>query len=303
MLDAFLAIRLREQLSPGDYDALRLHLADLLQGGGFPAYRGRWIDVPAMAAATGVDPDVLLAVRPALQPLCDAISRAAADGRTSRPHVAREPVRKESPARRGRPAKPVLDRPAPLWSIWSDPPTFAEALRLHMARHGDSLRSMRDALARSIQMPSVAALGTWARGAAVPTTPTSRAALAAIERRYGLPAGYFDAKVERRARVKTERGFVRIPPSENRRLAWHLPDDFARRSADEQAEILAWVREVVISGSTEYRRYQAAASRHRYALRFVGLRTGSGSRGGVVHSSKNSSLVPAARRDDRPPSL
>ena len=56
------------------------------------------------------------------------------------------------------------------------------------------------------------------------------------------------------------------------------------------------MREVVISGSTDYRRFQAAAMRHRYAVRFVGLRTGSGGRGAVVHSARNSALVEAPDR-------
>ena len=33
-------------------------------------------------------------------------------------------------------------------------------------------------------------------------------------------------------------------------------------------EILEWVRSVIISGSTDYRRFQAAAARQRYAIRF-----------------------------------
>ena len=40
-------------------------------------------------------------------------------------------------------------------------------------------------------------------------------------------------------------------------------------------EILDWVRRVIISGSTEYRRYQAAASKQRYAIRFPGVTYGS----------------------------
>ncbi len=42
-------------------------------------------------------------------------------------------------------------------------------------------------------------------------------------------------------------------------------------------EILDWVRRVIISGSTEYRRYQAAASKQRYAIRFPGVTYGGGS--------------------------
>jgi hypothetical protein len=56
-----------------------------------------------------------------------------------------------------------------------------------------------------------------------------------------------------------------------RRLAWHLPDDFNQRPERERQEIVAWVRAVIISGATDYRRYQAEAIRHRYAVRFPTL--------------------------------
>ena len=36
-------------------------------------------------------------------------------------------------------------------------------------------------------------------------------------------------------------------------------------------EIVAWVREKIISGSTDFRRFQAASTRHRYAIRFPGI--------------------------------
>jgi hypothetical protein len=42
-----------------------------------------------------------------------------------------------------------------------------------------------------------------------------------------------------------------------------VPDDFDRRTLAEREEILEWVRRVVVSGSTDYRRYQAAAMKHR----------------------------------------
>ena len=64
------------------------------------------------------------------------------------------------------------------------------------------------------------------------------------------------------------------PRSERRRLAWHLPDDFLTRPKAEQEEILAWVRRVIISGSTDYRRFQAEAMKQRYAVRFTAFQGG-----------------------------
>jgi hypothetical protein len=92
--------------------------------------------------------------------------------------------------------------------------------------------------------------------------------LAEIERRYRLPRGYLKAKLPHPGRATCGRPIAGISAAERRRLAWHLPDDFSSRPLREQEEILAWVRTVIVSGSTEYRRYQAAASRTRFCLRF-----------------------------------
>jgi hypothetical protein len=62
-----------------------------------------------------------------------------------------------------------------------------------------------------------------------------------------------------------------LSTSERRRLSWHLPHDFDRRPAAEQSEIVDWIRTTMISGSTDYRRYQAEAMKVRYALRFPPL--------------------------------
>src|SRR5690606_10550115 len=92
-------------------------------------------------------------------------------------------------------------------------------------------------------------------------------------RRYRLPEGYFKTKLPYLARAT--RGFnpPDISPAERRRVAWHLPDDFDYRPREDQEEILNWVRTVVISGATDYRRFQAVAMRQRYAVRFRGLQS------------------------------
>ena len=92
--------------------------------------------------------------------------------------------------------------------------------------------------------------------------------LARIERRYRLPEGYFKAKLPYLGRARTGHVLEDFTPAERRRLAWHLPDDFNARSPAEQDEILDWVNRVIISGSTDYRAFQAAAIKNRYAVRF-----------------------------------
>ncbi len=53
-----------------------------------------------------------------------------------------------------------------------------------------------------------------------------------------------------------------------------LPEDFNSLPFTKREEILDLVRRVIISGSTEYRRDQAAASKPRYAIRFPGVAYG-----------------------------
>src|SRR3569833_621788 len=67
------------------------------------------------------------------------------------------------------------------------------------------------------------------------------------------------------------RGGCPTASADRRRLAWHLPGDSDARPLSERKEILGWVRNVVVSGGTEYRRFQAAAMKLRYSVRFPGF--------------------------------
>src|SRR5690606_13365478 len=51
----------------------------------------------------------------------------------------------------------------------------------------------------------------------------------------------------------------------------HLPDNFNTLPRSERETIVEWVRRVIISGATDYRRFQAAATKQRYAIRFRGV--------------------------------
>jgi hypothetical protein len=85
------------------------------------------------------------------------------------------------------------------------------------------------------------------------------------------------AKLPHQARSLYGHDLGEISPAERRRISLHLPDDFSSLPFTKREEILDWVRRVIISGSTEYRRYQAAASKQRYAIRFPGVTYGGGS--------------------------
>lgn len=174
--------------------------------------------------------------------------------------------------KRGRKPAPIVDFPKPRSPSWKDPATFHEALALHMARHGETAGRLHKAITGPDDRTDRKTIAQWATGLKTPRTLASLELLERIERRYQLPVGYFRAKLPNRGQAaRGHRKLEGISPSERRRLAWHLPDDFDARSPGERAEIIEWVRRVVITGSTEYRRFQAQAIKHRYALRFPAL--------------------------------
>ena len=280
MLDAFLRRRLQSMLTPGEHDAILAYLGDLLAAGHFPAYRGRWFDTEAFSLGSGVPAERLKTLRADLQPLCDAVCRAAADrrpGRDCRPggvaRVADVPPVGERIRRGRRPSTGGEAEGGGVGEAGTEPVGFAETLRVHMERNADSVSALHCALVREGVAPSLGTLLGWSRGISTPRNASSMITLGAIERRYGLQPGLFARLLGREPSGGSTTGAMDGPlsPSERRRLAWHLPHDFSRRSPMERAEILAWVREVVISGATDYRRFQAAAMKTRYALRFIGL--------------------------------
>lgn len=198
--------------------------------------------------------------------------------RNANPKQATKPGSKRSrrkPDRRKKPGpapRTIIEFPEPLTSTWEDPPTFQAALKVHMERHGDSSRHLHKALTLSSEGIDPATIRSWVRGDKVPRSVESFDILKRIERRYRLPEGYFRKKLPHPCRAT--RGFrtlENISPAERRRLAWHLPDDFDHRPSEERQEILDWVRRVIITGSTEYRLYQANAVKQRFSIRFPGL--------------------------------
>jgi len=54
----------------------------------------------------------------------------------------------------------------------------------------------------------------------------------------------------------------------------YLPDDFNSLPFSKREEILEWVRRVIIASSTDYRRFQAVATKQRYAVRFPSISYG-----------------------------
>ncbi len=146
----------------------------------------------------------------------------------------------------------------------------------HMHRFGESYRQLCRPVVRLGETFDSKTLPSWIEGDRVPRSVASVDILSRIERQYRLPAGYFKGKLPHQTRSLRGHDLGDIAPAERRRLAWHLPDDFSSLAFSKREEILDWVRRVIISGSTDYRRYQAAASKQRYAIRFPGVTYGGG---------------------------
>ena len=177
-------------------------------------------------------------------------------------------IPKPAKRKRGRPPAPIVEFPIPISDTWDEPETFHEALVLHMRRHNDTWYSLHKAIVGPADNLDRKTLRFWINGQKYPRSSQSMEILARTERRYRLPKGYFKTKLSHPSRATHRPKIPGVTLAEQRRLAWHLPDDFADRSREEQGEILEWVRRVVISGATEYRKFQAAAMRHRYAVKF-----------------------------------
>jgi integrase len=284
---------------------MRTYMLDLLRLGERPARKGRGPDWAAIAVRCDVEETRLRSARGTIQFAFDAFDRASrrSPARTGQAKASRNQAKRPlaqlgsgstgeaqlkpvpppdtEPAatgkrRPGAPRRAVVEFPEPLFEM-EDPTDFQAALDLHMRRHGDSCRHLHRAVVRPEERTDMRTITDWRRGKKCPRTVESMVVLGRIERRYRLPEGYFKAKLPHPARSAVGHPVAEIGAAERRRLAWHLPDDFGRRPAAEQEEILAWVRAVIVSGATDYRRFQAAAMKYRYALRFPSAGAASGS--------------------------
>jgi hypothetical protein len=177
--------------------------------------------------------------------------------------------------RRGQKPRPIEEFPEPLFAHWEDPDSFQHALKLHMERHGDTYWHLHRAIVRSGENFDRTTIVNWLNGKKIPRSVESIEMLSRIERRYRLPSEYFRGKLPNQARAVRGHDLSQdIGTAERRRLAWHLPDDFNSLPFEKREEIVEWVQRVIVTGSTEYRRFQSAAQRHRYAIRFPGIKYG-----------------------------
>lgn len=234
------------------------------------------VDWRALAQDAGVDEDRLVAAKDHLRSGVEALRRELR--KPGRRQSRREPrLRDIGPPPPCQPA--AAPRPGQSASVLSEAPEtdMAEPSVFHLAfdrqmrMHRETPSSLSRALVADGYPIEPSTLRMWRRGIKAPAYRDSFSVLDRLENRWRLPRGYFRARLPCPSRAMKGQRPADIGDAERRRLAWHLPDDFERRSPCEREEILEWVRRVVVAGSTDYRRYQSAAMKHRFAIRFPDL--------------------------------
>lgn len=287
MISDFCRKRIAPVLSPLETDAMRRYLTKLLELSMLPPRLSTQSAWNNFSVETGVSIPRLRAAHHQLSPVLEAISRTVSSRNSTFKRKKAKTVLENEENKlvaRTQLSKPIafsssslagVDRdklvekaPTPLWMEWEDPKAFAEALRLHIQRHGESPTHLYQAVVSAEHAIDLRGFIRWSTGARVPRSIQSLSILTRIERRYRLPNGYFRSKLPHQTRAARGHILSEASPSERRRLAWHLPDDFNQRSIEEQEEILSWVKKVIITGSTNYRAFQAAAVKTKYSIRF-----------------------------------
>ncbi len=230
----------------------------------------RWLGTPPVA-------EDILSAKPRAKSK-KALPRKSETVTRSRPQqiLSDEIPAQSSSMPRGPQPKPISPFPEPLFEATDDPASFHDALVYQMRRFGESYWQLYRAVVRLGETFDDKTLLSWVQGERVPRSLTSFEILSRIELRYRLAPDYFKTKLPHQSRSLYGHDMGDISAAERRRLAWHLPDNFSSLPFSKREEIIEWVRRVIISGSTDYRRYQAAATKQRYAIRFPGITYGGG---------------------------
>jgi len=303
-ISSFCDVRIAPLVSTRDLENIKLYLSRLIARQTHPPMRMSRVEWQAICNACGLKEEMTPELKKNLQPGLEAVVRWIAQkkvkdddrvaparstarsvnaARTSRPRTAKTST-STKPAPNPRSSEKIVatseraeEFPRPLFDWTDDPPDFQQALAYHMRRHGEDYLTLYRAVGRDHATFNRTTLLSWTNGAKVPRSVDSFEILSRIERRYRLPDGYFKGKLPHQSRSASGHDLGSdISPAERRRLAWHLPDNFSSLPFSKREEILEWVRRVIISGTTDYRRFQAKAVKQRYAIRFPAISYGGG---------------------------
>lgn len=247
----FCKVRIAPITTPEELSSIQAYLDALIVSKLPPPMQNRayhWVEIGTQCQ---VSFDRTKSLRSVIEPALDAIVRSM--GGTPPGSMIHTPAADRSGSRA--PTKPKQRS------------EFSDALDALMARYGDNCATLRRAISKPGDRLTNSTIRHWRLGTKAPHNVESFDLLDRIAERYGLPPGHFKAMLPNPARSARGHSPRRLSTSERRRLAWHLPDDFNLRSAEQQNEIVAWVRRVILEGTTEYRRFQAAAMKQRFSLR------------------------------------
>lgn len=297
-IDAFCQLRLALLFGDDDLYRLTAYMHGLIQTRRpAPCISGK-TDWDVVAEACGVGTALLETNSRQIEPAFDAIARwiratgptdnvtgpevhrtqstARTKGASGVTRIASEAPKKPKPARRAAPRRTHIgiEFPEPLFEVCDDPSDFSQALQLQLRRHGETYWTLHRGITGPDDITDKNTISSWIEGRRIPRTTGSFEILSRIERRYRLPSGYFKAKLPHPSRSASGFELSGIEPAERRRIAWHLPEDFNALPFRKREEIVDWVRRVILSGTTDYRKYQAVAGKQRYAIRFPGVSYG-----------------------------
>jgi hypothetical protein len=289
-ITGFCEMRLATLVSPAELERLTAYMLALVNDQALPPMKGKTVDWTEIAASCRLGTKPSTKLMRVAQHGFDAIVRwvntntATPDYQTCSPSgsarisKARTAGSSRSANRNSKPGakpKPIDEFPVALFDDYPEPVSFQAALELHIRRFGETYYHLHRAIMRPSDNFDAKTLLSWLKGTKVPRSVESFEILDRIEQRYWLPSGYFKAKLPHQSRAGTGHDIDEdISPAERRRLAWHLPDNFNKLPKPKRQEILEWVRRVVITGATDYRRFQAAAIKQRYAIRFPAMAYG-----------------------------
>lgn len=286
----FCEMRLATLVNPAELERLTAYMLALINDQALPPMKGKAVDWTEIAASCRLGTKPSTKLMRVAQHGFDAIVRwvntntATPDYQTCSPpgsariSKARTAGSSRSANRNSKPGakpRPIDEFPVALFDDYPEPVSFQAALELHIRRFGETYYHLHRAVMRPGDNFDAKTLLSWLKGTKVPRSVESFEILDRIEQRYRLPSGYFKAKLPHQSRAGIGHEVDEdISRAERRRLAWHLPDNFNRLPKPKRQEILEWVRRVIITGATDYRRFQAAAIKQRYAIRFPAMAYG-----------------------------
>ena len=147
---------------------------------------------------------------------------------------------------------------------------FAVTFDMHLAASGHSTSSLLAAVGLQPSYNTAYAMQCWRRGKTRPRVNKHLDLVGRIEKYFGMPEGRLTYLVGLRS-TKLYREVKDSFPQILQIVRWHLPKDYDQRSEEERREILEWISQNVLPGTTDFGRYQSLHCRDKFSLIFPTL--------------------------------